>query len=294
MYVGLWSRLPGFRRAALTRALERHEVLQGTLMRITIHLVSPRDHRAFAVATREARRRTWLRARPDLTAAAMDEAARVVAGALAERPHSRQEVEALVGKEPARGIHAWLDLLREPPSGTWERRRADLYALAPPAEMDAGAALDHTVAAYLRAFGPATRKDVASWLGTPVGEIGPSVDRLDLVAFRGPEGETLLDVPDGVRPDPATPAPPRFLPVWEALLLVHARRTQVLPEAHRPRVFSTKKPHGTPTFLVDGAVAGEWRHEDGHIALTPYAPLEARDRRALEAEAERLAAFHAD
>jgi hypothetical protein len=74
---------------------------------------------------------------------------------------------------------------------------------------------------------------------------------------------------------------------------VHARRTGVLPEEHRPRVFSTRKPHGVATFLVDGAVAGAWRTEGGRVAIESFVRLDAADRRAVAAEAERLAAFHA-
>jgi len=85
----------------------------------------------------------------------------------------------------------------------------------------------------------------------------------------------------------------RFLPVWDATLLVHARRTGVLPEELRPRVFSVKKPSGTPTFLVDGAVAGAWRYEDGRVTLEPWTKLDRATRHALDDEAERLALFHA-
>ena len=85
----------------------------------------------------------------------------------------------------------------------------------------------------------------------------------------------------------------RLLPTWDATLLVHARRTLVLPEAHRPRVFSTRNPQSTPTFLVDGAVAGAWRHEAGRVVLEPWEPLDRAARRALDEEADRLAAFHA-
>ena len=88
-------------------------------------------------------------------------------------------------------------------------------------------------------------------------------------------------------------APPRFLPTWDAGLLVHARRTGVLPEEHRPKIFHTQAPQSFPTFLVDGAVAGTWRYDDGRIELSPFGRLDAGDRRALETEAERLAALHA-
>ena len=69
-------------------------------------------------------------------------------------------------------------------------------------------------------------------------------------------------------------APPRYLPVWDATLLVHARRTQILPEQYRPRIFNTKTPHSFNTFLVDGAVAGIWRYERGRVELEPFARLD--------------------
>jgi len=120
------------------------------------------------------------------------------------------------------------------------------------------------------------------------------VPRLRLRHFRDERGGELLDLPRAPLPDPETPAPVRFLPTWEATLLVHARRTQILPETYRPLVFNTKTPHSVPTFLVDGAVAGTWRYEKGRIRLEPFAPLPRVVRRELEDESERLAAFHTD
>jgi hypothetical protein len=184
-----------------------------------------------------------------------------------------------------------------PPSGTWERRRADLFALAdewvgPPglSEREAG---EHLVRRYLAGFGPASRKDVASFTGIALTPLARILERLDLRRFASEDGEELLDVPGGPLPDPGTPAPHRFLPTWDATLLVHARRTGVLPEEHRPKLFGVRTPHSFPTFLVDGAVAGTWRYEAGRVELAPFAPLDAGDERALRAEAERLAAFHA-
>jgi hypothetical protein len=95
-------------------------------------------------------------------------------------------------------------------------------------------------------------------------------------------------------PDPDTPAPVRFLPTWDATLLAHARRKQILPEPYRPRVFHTKTPHSVPTFLVDGVVAGAWRYEGGRVRLEPFESIPRSVRRQVEEEAERLAAFHSD
>jgi hypothetical protein len=84
----------------------------------------------------------------------------------------------------------------------------------------------------------------------------------------------------------------RFLPTWDAMLLVHVRRTQILPEDYRSLVFNSKTPHSVSTFLVDGAVAGAWRYEGGRVRLEPFGPVPRPARRDLQDEAERLAAFH--
>jgi hypothetical protein len=105
-----------------------------------------------------------------------------------------------------------------------------------------------------------------------------------LKAHRGPRAPLL---------DPDTPAPVRFLPTWDATLLVHARRTGILPEQYRPQVFSTKTPQSMATFLVDGAVAGTWRPERGGIVTHAFARVPRETRREVDEEAERLADFHA-
>ena len=295
-YVGLWSRLEGFERAALTGALERRSVVQATLMRHTIHLVSRADYWPLALAVREARRSHWLRAMPGAPAPReMAAAARRLRGAL-DGMMTRNEIEALVGKPHMTGVGLWIDLVRVPPSGTWERRRADLYAAAedwvsPAPAVDDPAA--HLVRRYLAGFGPAARKDVVSFTGLPPADVHAVLERLELRRFRSEDGEELLDLPRAPLPDPETPAPPRFLPTWDAILLVHARRTGVLPEEHRSAIFSSRNPHSFPTFLVDGRVAGTWRHENGAIRLEPFGPLDAAARRELRREADRLAEFHA-
>ena len=188
MYVGLWSRLDGFERDALTAALERRSVVQATLMRSTIHLVSKADYWPLALATRAARRESWQRAAPDRASPrAMAGAARRLRSAL-DGTVSRKELEQLVGKPRANAINAWIDLVRVPPSGTWERRRADLYAAAedwvgdPPEIADPA---EHLVRRYLAGFGPAARKDVASFTGLPPAELRPLLDRMRLRRFRG-------------------------------------------------------------------------------------------------------------
>jgi hypothetical protein len=190
-----------------------------------------------------------------------------------------------------------VELVRAPPSGTWSKRRAHTFALAddwlgPPA-VGEDEALEHLARRYLGAFGPATRDDLANWAGVPVPFFGPVLERMRLRRFRAEDGSELLDVPRAPLPDPDTRAPVRFLPTWDATLLVHARRTGILPERHRPRIFHTKAPHSFGTFLVDGAVAGTWRFDGDRIHTEPFERLSRQAGVELRDEAERLAAFHA-
>jgi hypothetical protein len=296
-YIRLWSCLEGFRREDLTRALERRSVVQATLMRATIHVVSKRDFWPLAVAIRRGRREWWLRVqkpRPDERE--LEATAAEVHELTAEESRRHEELVETLGAR-WRMLGPWLDLVRVPPSGTWEKRRANHLRAADRwvGREDVGVedAIDVLVRRYLGAFGPATRNDIASWAGVSVGDVAPALERLALRRFRDEQGKELVDVPRAPLPDPETPAPVRFLPTWDAALLVHARRTGILPERHRPRVFSTKNPPSMPTFLVDGEVAGAWRYDQGHVRLEPFGKIDRAALRDLRQEGERLATFHA-
>jgi hypothetical protein len=296
MYIGLWSRLAGFEREQLTRALERRSVVQATLMRVTIHLVSAGDYWPFAVGVRDARRARWIRARPELSADELRAAATTAKRRLADGPLPRAELIEDMGARAFNGIGMWLDLVRVPPAGTWERRRADIYATAEtwlgPPSVTPAEGLEHLIRRYLQGFGPAEGADIANWAGLPPRLVDEALEGMALRRFRDESGAPLVDLSRLPLPDAGTPAPPRFLPTWEATLLAHCRRTQILPERHRPKIFHTKTPHSFPTFLIDGAVAGTWRYERGRVELSPLDRLPRAARDELEVEGERLAAFH--
>ncbi len=298
IYVGLWSRVEGVDREDVTRALERRRLVQATLLRGTIHVVAAADLWPFALVAGDRMRTLWLRTRRGLDDAAMHEAAALLAPRLAEGPVPRREAEGLIGRDRAAGVGFWLPLVRVPPSGTWERRRADLWGDAaawagpPPDGLTREAAIAEVARRRLAAFGPATPAEVADWAGVTPAEAGAALDGMALRHLRDEAGRDLLDLPRAPLPDPDTPAPPRFLPTWDAALLVHCRHAAILREEDRPRIFSTKMPQSLPVFLIDGTAAGTWRHEDGGIALHPWRPLPRADRAALEDEAGRLEAFH--
>jgi hypothetical protein len=302
MYIGLWTRMDGFERDQLDRALERRSVAQGTLMRSTIHLVSKADYWPAAIGIRRGRREAWLKYGPrrEYTAAQMSAHARKLRAALGDGAMSRTEIHELLGSDSivTNGVNAWLDLVRVPPSGTWERRRADLYAAAEgwlglPSELEEIDGVELLVRRYLGAFGPATVAEAANWAGLHPGRLAPAIDRIKLRRFLAEDGADLIDLPRAPLPDPETPAPVRFLPTWDATLLAHARRTGILPEEHRPKVFNTRTPQSVPTFLVDGRVAGTWRYEKGRVKTEPFGRIDASARRELSEEADRLADLHA-
>ncbi len=173
-YVGLWTRLAGFERAALTRALEERTVIQATLMRVTIHVVSRREFWLYALGVRQARREQWRRTFGRLTGAGeegTEAAADRIRAALADGPRSVKELGDLAtGFVGTHGL--WVDLVRVPPAGTWERRRADRLGLAEdwvgPSASTEAEGLAHLVRAYLRAFGPGAWRDIASWAGISI------------------------------------------------------------------------------------------------------------------------------
>jgi hypothetical protein len=301
-YVSLWSRLHDFRRDALTNALKQRRVVQATLMRATIHIVSAHDYPLLAEGIREGRRTWWLRVqRHQVEGLDMSRVASLLRKELARGPRRQSElIEILASKGFPRiawsGAGLWLDMVRVPPSGTWEQRRADLFGLAEdwigPWNVTESQGMEHLIHRYLGGFGPASLNDLVGWAGLSVTALRPVVGGMNLRRFSDERGRELLDLPRAPLPDPETGAPVRFLPTWDATLLAHARRTQILPERYRARVFNTKTPHSVPTFLIDGAVAGTWRYEKGHVSVAPFERLSPSVRGEVEDEAERLSAFH--
>jgi hypothetical protein len=208
--------------------------------------------------------------------------------------------ERFPGHEPAALAHAargLLALVQVPPRAVWGKSGQLRLTLAESwlgRELDAAPSIDAMVLRYLRAFGPASVADVQTWCGlTRLGEV---VDRLRprLRVFRDGNGRELFDLPDAPRPDPDTPAPPRFLPDFDNVLRSHADRTRVISVADTKSI-NTRNGVTPHAFLVDGVVAGTWRITKAKgtatLDITPFRPLGKADMAGVEDEAERLLAF---
>jgi hypothetical protein len=290
-YVGLWSRLDTFEKNRLTRALERRLVTRSTLFRMTVHLVSAANQPAFARLTHDEWREEFLREGLPLDEL-VERVERLARGGLFTYGDLKAAIPEL--RERPFRVRCVTPLVHVPPSGTWRRPRIKLTTArhwlrsAKPKPPDAAKIL---IRSYLRAFGPASRADLLRFSGLRARTLDPALAALDpeLRHLEDDYGPPLLDVPRAPLPDPDTPAPIRFLPKWDALLLSHDDRTRVLPADYRSTVI--RGGDVLQTFLVDGFVAGAWRVEDGKIALEPFAPLPRTARRELDDEARRLAAF---
>ena len=295
-YVGLWTRVAGFRRDDLTKALEDHSLIQATLMRTTIHIVSRREYWRYAMGMRRAQREWAIRLGGLPSERQIDRMGERLRKALHDGPKTVKELDDLAKGFIGR-LGLWVDLVRVPPSGTWERRRADRLALATdwvgPADATEEDGLRHIVRSYLRAFGPGQWKDLAQWGGVNLNDAKRAGEALDLISYRDEGGKALVDLAGLEITSADTKAPVRFLPHWDANLLVHARRAGILPEEHRPRVFSTKNPFSVGVVLVDGRGIAAWSIKGDRVVVDEYEPLKSAARKAVERERQELEAFHA-
>jgi len=292
-YVGIWTRTTSFRRSTLERELARGKVLKATVMRQTLHLVTRRDYALLRAALSETNHLSQSAAAKRLAPAVRALAASgpvTTADALAylEREQGLTGYDA---RRAWRGARVRAHLLHHHESALWEPRSDGRFvAVDEPEEHEPVVARAEILRRYLAAFGPATKRDIAQWSMMHVPEIQRALDLLDLRTFRDERGRTLLDVPRAPLPDPDTPAPVRFLPKWDNVLLAFADRTRVLAEPYRKRVIRMNG-DVAQTFLVDGFVAGTWSVSGGRVVVEPFAPLSRMVQREVREEAARLEAF---
>lgn len=311
-YVGLWPRLEGFRPEELAGMMTARQVVRIGLMRSTIHLVSAADCRTFRPLFEPVMVRS-MKGQFGKHLVGVDPDELVAAGR--ELVESEPSTIGGIGKRlaerwPGRdhlalgnAVRAWVPLVQLPPRGVWGRSGLAVHTTAESwlgAPMDPYPSIDAVVLRYLRAFGPATVNDIQQWCGlTRLREV---VERLrpDLCAFADEKGRELFDLPDAPRPDPDTPAPVRFLPGYDNLMLSHVDRCRVVTKEDA-RIFSQLLTRvtglGLATVTIDGFLRGTWRvaESKGSAVLTiwPFQRPAPAVRSALETEGARLLAFMA-
>lgn len=301
-YYALAARLDGFRPEDLSALMESRRVARIVSLRSTVHTHTAADAVPLRRLVQDGAVDRELRMfRKGLAGVDLDRLTELTAAYVDERPRTPKELrEHLLAEWPdadpqALGIAArcLLPMVQVTPRGLWGRSGQVALTSAVQwcneGEEPAAADLDHTVLRYLRAFGPASVKDMQTWCGLT--RLRPAFERLrpDLLVFRDEHGTELFDLPDAPRPDAGTPAPPRFLPEFDNLLLSHADRTRVVPADHRHRTWTGNQAHRV--FLLDGFLAGIWHLEEGRertvMTVEAFARPTKAERAALTAEAER-------
>ncbi|WP_330344148.1 winged helix DNA-binding domain-containing protein [Streptomyces longwoodensis] len=296
-YYALAARLDGFAPEALSRLMADREVVRIVTLRSTIHTHTADDCLTLRPLVQPARDRELASFRTGLTGVDLDRLAALTRELVEGEPRTMAQLRAALSAEwpdadpqsLAVAARCRLPLVQVTPRGLWGRSGQVALTTAerwlgrpagPAPEPEA------VVVRYLAAFGPASVKDMQTW--ARLTRLRDAFERLRprLVTFRAEDGTELFDLPDAPRPDPDTPAPPRFLPEFDNLLLSHADRTRVVPPAHRGRHWQGNQAYRT--LLVDGFLAGVWKLDGQALVVEPFDPLARRARAEVVEEAERM------
>ncbi|WP_024873981.1 winged helix DNA-binding domain-containing protein [Saccharomonospora piscinae] len=308
-FVGLFSRLRDFEAAELSEALSGRRVVRTHLMRRTVHLVTAEDAVGWrARHERMLRQRVLGAYRRELAGVDLDELAAAGRDVLAEGEYrSVGEVgRALAGRWPGAGaralgemvVAALVPVVQVPPRGLWRASGGARYALlsswlgreAEPSDSEGADPVgEELVRRYLAAFGPATTADVRAWCGVAGLPAAVAAMRDELVTFRDGAGRVLLDLPGAPRPDAETPAPVRFLPAFDNVVLGYQHRRRMIDDADRGLSVA-----GARMVLVDGRVGAVWRVEDGVLVVEPLRRFSRAERADVLAEGAAVAAFLSD
>ncbi|SBT88872.1 Winged helix DNA-binding domain-containing protein [Streptomyces sp. DI166] len=294
-YYALAARLDGFTPEELAGTLERRETVRIVTVRSTIHLHTADDSLALRPLVQPARDREIGIFRKGLVGVDLDRLAALARDLVEEEPRTMKQLREALGPQwpdadpqaLAIAARCKLPLVQITPRGVWGRSAQVRLTTAEHwlgRDAEPAADLDATVLRYLAAFGPASVKDFQTWCGLT--RTRPAFERLrpDLVTFRDENGVELFDLPDAPRPDPGTPAPPRFLPEFDNLLLSHADRTRVVPPANKGRTWQVNTVFCP--LLVDGFLAGVWLISDGSLVIEPFQDLTRAQRAEVVAEGE--------
>jgi Winged helix DNA-binding domain len=305
-YVGLWSRVQGLRHPELAALITDRTAVRIALMRNTVHLVTAADALAWRPVLQPvfdgatAPGSPWGKRLQGVDLAAVAAAGRAL---LDDEPLTMAQVDELLRQrwpgipDQALGqaIRSLLALVQVPPRGVWGQgglarcQTIETWLGTPQLSVTEP---DELIVRYLAAFGPASVMDVQAWSGLT--KLGDAVKRLGrrLRRLEDDRGRELIDLPRAPRPDPKTPAPPRFLPEFDNVIVAYADRSRVIPPDHHETIIAAL---GRPMLLVDGVVRGFWKaaRAKGTTTLQVQTlwPLSKRDTTAVRAEGRRLLAF---
>jgi DNA glycosylase AlkZ-like len=296
-YVGIWARTTSFGRKTLERELARGTIVKATVMRQTLHLVTLPDYGLMRAAMSETNFPWESDLAKRLAPGIRELAARgpVTSAVAISYLESNHKLSGVSTRRAWRAARVQAHIVHHHETALWQAQPSGRFmAIDEPKAHVPVEARAELIRRYLAAFGPSSLRDIGAWSMMHMPELKASLALLEpLRRFRDEQGRELFDVARGLLPGPDAPAPVRFLPKWDNVLLAWADRTRVLPEQYRRKVIGMNG-DVAQTFLVDGFVAGMWKADKGRVTLEPFAKLSPPVRRELKEEAERLEAFLAD
>jgi hypothetical protein len=293
-YVGIWTRTTGFKRRTLERELAKGTVLKATVMRQTLHLVTPSDYALVRAAMSENNFpwETPIAKRLAPVVRKLAAGGPVVSADAIAHLEKHHRISGISARRAWQAARTRAHLVHHHETALWHARPVGRFvAIDEPEPLVPLEARAEMIRRYLAAFGPSSLRDIGQWSMIHMPELKASLAELEpLRRFRDEQGRELYDVPRAPLPDPDMPAPVRFLPKWDNVLLAWADRTRILPEPYRKKVIRMNG-DVAQTFLVDGFVAGTWEADGGRVVTKPFSKLSRSVQRELKEESERLEAF---
>jgi hypothetical protein len=296
-YIALAARLEGFTRDELEAAIAAGRVVKSTLMRRTLHLAAAEDYASFAQLARQSQLRTWRKRYAHLD----EERVTAELAAWFSRPRTNPEIRERVGRydgvleresEAIWFARILLPLVQLAPAGFWKDPRRPSFVVHDQPRPNPVDAAGTVVRRYLAAFGPASRRDIATWAGVAQVDFAPALERIKTVRYRDEHGTELLDLPGAPLPAASTKLPVRLLARWDQVLLAYADRARIIP----PELLALNLTlSGDQTVTVDGRVAASWKlrreRETAVVSVIQHAEIARAARARIRAEAERIARF---
>lgn len=303
-YVGLWTRLQNFKREDLASLIDARKVVKATFNRATLHLVTAEDYLRFRTTLQPLLAGAASSIAKDRGEFDLDKVLKAARAYLAEKPRTFADLSDMLAEllpdvdvgAMRYSVRTHIPLVQVPIATGWSYPSKPEFTLAESwlgRKISPKEFLPELVKRYLAAFGPASVTDAQTWLGLKLKDTFEAL-RPELQTYRDENRRELFDLPGIELPAEDVPAPLRFLPEFDNLLLSHSNRTRVVAEENRPQVYLPAL-RVAATILVDGFVRGAWKVEKAKSAatlvITPFEKLAKKDRSALMEEAALLVRF---
>jgi uncharacterized protein YcaQ len=325
-YFALWNRVENFRNELLDKALfEDKSLVKTWVMRGTLHVVPSAELPIY----NRSLRRMWFEHHgrfmkaPEwpTTEQRRNEIYPMIIQALTQKPLKRKELGDKVrfmlkdDSQPYKRLFSgWGGILKETAyegltvhAEPCEREScfARLSQWLPKIEVNSVSeeeAQRQLLIKYLRGYGPATQQDFSSWSGLMADDakraIANASSMIRQIEVEGTKGQLWIlkeDMKALDSIDLVEPAPARLLPKFDSILLGHKDRSRIIKDQHKKLVFRSKAGDIAATVLVDGQIAGTWKHTRKRytlvVSVKPFGKITRDDKAEVKQQASELSQY---